>query len=57
MKLKGLQWTDLLVGVLLVVVIAVDMDFANLQTLDYALIGASAFWVLALIVRLYIANK
>lgn len=57
MKLKGLQWTDLLVGVLLVVVIAVDMDFANLQTLDYVLIGASAFWVLALLVRLYIANK
>lgn len=57
MKIKGLQWTDLLVAVLLVVVIAVDMDFANLQTLDYALIGASAFWVLALLVRLYIANK
>ncbi len=57
MKIKGLQWTDLMIGVMLVIVIGVDMNFSDLQTLDYALIGASIFWVLALVVRLYIANK
>lgn len=57
MKIKGLQWTDLMIGVILVIVIGMDMNFADLQTLDYALLGASVFWVLALIARLYIANK
>ncbi len=57
MKIKGLQWTDLMIGVMLVIVIGVDMNFSDLQTLDYALIGASIFWMLALVVRLYIANK
>ena len=57
MKLKGLQLTDVLFIVLMGVVIGIDMDFANLDTIDYVLLGAFAFWLLALAARLYIANR
>ena len=57
MKLKGLQLTDVLFIVLMGAVIGIDMDFANLDTIDYVLLGAFAFWLLALAARLYIANR
>lgn len=57
MKIKGLQLTDVLFIVLMSVFIGIDMDFANLDTIDYVLLGAFAFWLLALAARLYIANR
>ncbi len=57
MKIKGLQLTDILIIVLMSAVIGLDMDFANLATIDYVCLGAFAFWLLALVVRLYIANR
>lgn len=57
MKIKGLQLTDVLIIVLMTAVITLDMNFGNLETLDYVCLGAFAFWLIALAVRLYIANK
>lgn len=57
MKLKGLQLTDGLIIALMIAVIGLDMDFDNLQTLDYVCLGAFAFWILALVARLYITNR
>lgn len=57
MKLKGMQLTDWLIIILMTAIIALDMDFGNLQIIDYVCLGAYAFWLAALAVRLYIANK
>lgn len=57
MKIKGLQVMDVLIIVLMSVVIGFDMDFANLDTIDYVCLGAFGFWLLALAVRLYIVNR
>lgn len=57
MKIKGLQITDILIIVLMSAVIGLDMDFAKLDTIDYVCLGAFAFWLLALVARLYIANR
>lgn len=57
MKIKGLQLTDILIIVLMSAVIGLDMDFAKLDTIDYVCLGAFAFWLLALVARLYIANR
>lgn len=56
-KIKGLQLTDILIIVLMSAVIGLDMDFAKLDTIDYVCLGAFAFWLLALVARLYIANR
>lgn len=57
MKLKGMQLTDWLIIILMTAIIALDMDFGNLQIIDYVCLGAYGFWLAALAVRLYIANK
>lgn len=57
MKINGLQLTDILIIVLMSAVIGLDMDFAKLDTIDYVCLGAFAFWLLALVARLYIANR
>lgn len=57
MKIKGLQLTDVLIIVLMSLIIALDMDFGSLATIDYVCLGAFAFWLVALAVRLYITNK
>lgn len=57
MKIKGLQLTDILIIVLMSAVIGLDMNFANLDTIDYVCLGAFAFWLLALAARLYITNR
>lgn len=57
MKIKGLQVMDVLIIVLMSVVIGFDMDFANLDTIDYVCLGAFGLWLLALAVRLYIVNR
>ena len=57
MKIKGLQLTDILIIVLMSAVIGLDMDFTKLDTIDYVCLGVFAFWLLALVARLYIANR
>ena len=57
MKLKGMQLTDWLIIILMTAIIALDMDFGNLQTIDYVCLAAYGFWLGALVVRLYIVNR
>lgn len=57
MKLKGMQLTDWLIIILMTAIIALDMDFGNLQTIDYVCLAAYGFWLVALVVRLYIVNR
>ncbi len=57
MKLKGMQLTDWLIIILMTAIIALDMDFGDLQTIDYVCLGAYGFWLAALVVRLYIVNR
>ncbi|MDD6164644.1 MAG: hypothetical protein PUB36_08640 [Anaerovibrio slackiae] len=57
MKLKGMQLTDWLIIILMTAIIALDMDFDNLQTIDYVCLAAYGFWLVALVVRLYIVNR
>lgn len=56
MKLKGMQKLDWLMLVL-IIVMTIDMDFANLQTIDYVCLVSFAAWIIMLAVRLYIENK
>ena len=57
MKLKGMQLTDWLIIILMTAIIALDMDFGNLQMIDYVCLAAYGFWLVALVVRLYIVNR
>lgn len=57
MKLKGVKLQDILIIVLMLGVIYFDMNFKELETLDYVCLGAFAFWILAFIARIYISNK
>ncbi|MDD3114945.1 MAG: hypothetical protein PHQ44_04345 [Anaerovibrio sp.] len=57
MKVKGLHLTDVLIIILMALIIAFDMDFGNLATIDYVCLGAFVFWILALAVRLYISSR
>lgn len=56
MKLKGMQKLDWLM-LALIIVMTIDMDFANLQTIDYVCLVSFVAWLIMLVVRLYIENK
>ena len=43
MKLKGMQLTDWLIIILMTAIIALDMDFGDLQTIDYVCLVAYGF--------------
>lgn len=51
--MKKLDWLMLV----LIVVITYDMNFNDLQTIDYVCLVSFVMWIAMLAVRLYIENK